>query len=251
MLHSGKSLSCYKESAIITGMCGSHHVKNTLVALFLLLVLYNGYSEEYLRLTSPKNGWSTDRVVHIKGETSIRVPWLTLVYNGLPFMVPVKNGRFERKFVAFRGLNSVYVEIETRNKIYSDSVVFYSDAPAVRLRMILIWDTDGTHIDLWIKEPSGELCKWNHKQTASGGVLDIGTDYPGYGPQIYTHSSPPGGTYQIQVHYYSAHNVPQTLATIYIVKNEGGDNEVIETYEVLLTKPGLIYNVESITIDEF
>jgi len=227
------------------------YIKRFLVFLFVFFILYNSYSEDYVRLTSPKNGWSSDRIVYIKGETSISVPWLTLVYNGLPFMVPVKGGRFERKFVAFRGLNSVYVEIETKKKIYSDSVSFYSETPAVRLRMILIWDTDGTHIDFWIKEPSGKLCKWNHKQTESGGVLDIGTDYPGYGPQIYTHSSPPGGTYQIQVHYYSTYNVPQTLATVYIVLNEGSDNEIIKTYEMLLTKPGLIYNVESITIGSY
>jgi uncharacterized protein YfaP (DUF2135 family) len=223
--------------------------KKISMLLFVLFIISHGHAEDYVRITSPKNGWSSDRIVKIQGETSINVPWLTIVYNGLPFLVPVSGGRFERKFVAFHGPNCVYVEIQTRDKTYSDSVTFYSDSPPLRMRMILIWDTDGTHIDLWITEPSGELCKWNHKQTESGGVLDIGTDYPGYGPQLYTHSGPPHGTYKIQVHYYSANNVPQTLATIYIVLDEGGENEVIKTYQVLLTKPGLMYNVDSLTIE--
>lgn len=225
------------------------YFKKTCFLLFVFFIASQSYAEDYLRFTSPRNGWSSDRIVKVQGETSLNVPWLTIVYNGLPFMVPVRGGRFERKFVAFRGPNSIYAEIQTKGKIYSDSVTFYANTPPVRMRMILIWDTDRTHIDLWITEPSGELCKWNHKQTKSGGILDIGTDYPGYGPQIYTHSGPPGGTYKIQVHYYSAGNVPQTLATIYIVLNEGGENEIIKTYKVLLTKPGLMYSVDSLTIE--
>ncbi len=220
-----------------------------LTVLFFFINFYLG-TEDYIKFISPNNGWSTSRIINIQGQTSFSVPWINIVYNKIVFMVPVTNGTFSRRFVAFSGINNLYAEFESNDKIYKDSVVFYSKIPSIKLRMVLVWNTDKTHVDLWITEPSGELCKWDHTRTKSGGVLDIGTDYPGYGPQIYTNASPESGNYFIQVHYYGAYaDVNQSEAKVYVIINEGSENEIFLVYEASLTKPGLIINVTNINVE--
>ncbi|PTL81861.1 hypothetical protein DAT35_21610 [Vitiosangium sp. GDMCC 1.1324] len=63
------------------------------------------------------------------------------------------------------------------------------------------WNSDGTDIDLWVMEPNGEKCFYQHKQTSLGGQLhwDI-TD--GLGPELYHARRAAPGTYFVLVHYY-------------------------------------------------
>jgi uncharacterized protein YfaP (DUF2135 family) len=201
-------------------------------------------------LNSPNNGWSTERIINIRGETNVKIPWITVVYNRISFLVPLdESGNFSRKFIASSGMNTIYTEILQENKKLSDSITFYSLAPTIKLRIVLFWDTDKSYVDLWITEPGGELCKWDMKNTKSGGTLDIGNDYPGFGPQIYTHPDPPKGTYNIQVHYYADGGQIQSNAKVYVVMNEGGTNEILKTYDAMLTKAGNIINIENITFE--
>ncbi len=71
------------------------------------------------------------------------------------------------------------------------------------LAALVIWNTDGTNVDLHVTEPSGEQCDYTHRQTASGGQIsrDVTT---GYGPEIYILLRAPLGIYSLRTHYFAA-----------------------------------------------
>jgi hypothetical protein len=68
---------------------------------------------------------------------------------------------------------------------------------------LILWNTDGTDVDLHVLEPNGEECFFQHTQTGSGGQLsrDVTT---GYGPELYLLSHAPAGTYNFRAHYFAA-----------------------------------------------
>ncbi|MEZ0274611.1 MAG: DUF2135 domain-containing protein, partial [Roseimicrobium sp.] len=85
---------------------------------------------------------------------------------------------------------------------------FIDDVP-VDLRVALTWDADNTDIDLWVIDPTGEVCIYNHNQTKTGGT--ISHDFTrGYGPEIFTIRRALPGTYTVKVNYYG--NTQQKLA---------------------------------------
>lgn len=216
----------------------------------LSLFLFSGAmaQEEFIVIESPKNGWNTARLLFVSGRVSLRQGWITLIHNGIPFQVSVQDGRFSRKLASSPGENHLRAEFRgSRGQILSHETRFFSKIPAKKLKILLTWDTDGTYVDLWVKEPSGEICKWNDKETQSGGTLDIGNDYPGYGPQIYTHPDPKPGKYEIHLHYYSDGGKAQTGARVTVVLNEGTPEERMEEYEYTLTATHLSVLLETLT----
>jgi hypothetical protein len=70
------------------------------------------------------------------------------------------------------------------------------------LAAMILWNTDGTDVDLHVIEPSGEECFYQHTQTASGGHIsrDVTT---GYGPELYLLPQAPSGTYRVNAHYFA------------------------------------------------
>ena len=72
------------------------------------------------------------------------------------------------------------------------------------LRVVMTWDADETDIDLWVTEPSGEICLYNHNRTVIGGLLSHDfTD--GYGPEEYCLRKLMPGPYAIQANFYGSH----------------------------------------------
>ena len=67
---------------------------------------------------------------------------------------------------------------------------------------LVLWNTDGTDVDLHVTEPGGEDCYYAHQRTASGGQLsqDVTT---GYGPEIYILPQAPLGTYHVRAYYFA------------------------------------------------
>jgi hypothetical protein len=71
------------------------------------------------------------------------------------------------------------------------------------VRVVLTWDTDQTDMDLWVVEPSGEKCFYEHASTTIGG--HISKDFTGgYGPEEYTVRRAMGGGYQIKANFYGS-----------------------------------------------
>jgi molybdate-binding protein/DNA-binding XRE family transcriptional regulator len=69
------------------------------------------------------------------------------------------------------------------------------------LRVTISWNTDATDIDLWVIEPDGEKCFYQHKNTKSGGELSA-DQTQGYGPERYQIAKASVGTYKVLVHYF-------------------------------------------------
>jgi Ca-activated chloride channel family protein len=98
----------------------------------------------------------------------------------------------------------------------------------VDLRVVFVWDSDDTCIDLWVNEPDGTKCYYGARSTSMGGFLsrDI---MQGLGPNEYfIHKAHPG-LYAIAANYYSNYQQSLTGATIVMSKiwrDFGRDNEV-------------------------
>lgn len=97
----------------------------------------------------------------------------------------------------------------------------------VDLRVVMTWDADMTDIDLWVTEPTKEVCLYSHNRTAIGGALS--RDFTqGYGPEEYVLKKARPGVYEIRAHYYGSQSVTLTgsvtvQATVYT--NYGRPNE--------------------------
>jgi len=69
------------------------------------------------------------------------------------------------------------------------------------LRVVLTWDADNTDIDLWVTDPNGETCKYDHALTYQGGKMS--RDFTrGYGPEVFSLKSAKPGIYKVEANYY-------------------------------------------------
>lgn len=83
------------------------------------------------------------------------------------------------------------------------------------------WNSDNTDIDLWVFEPDGEKCFYQHKETRLGGRLywDI-TD--GLGPELYHAKKAAPGPYHVVVHYYGNHSARDVVPTALLLVSDRG-----------------------------
>ncbi len=65
------------------------------------------------------------------------------------------------------------------------------------------WSSDQVDIDLWVYEPTGEKCFYQHKTTRTGGELFWDTT-DGLGPELYEARKTVPGAYDSMVHYYGS-----------------------------------------------
>ncbi len=110
--------------------------------------------------------------------------------------------------------------------------------PAGDLRVTISWNTDATDIDLWVIEPDGTKCFYQHKQTKNGGNLSE-DQTQGYGPERYTIEKAPAGEFKVLVHYYSANRNllgGETHVNVVVTRNAGRPNEAVERHTVILKK---------------
>lgn len=71
------------------------------------------------------------------------------------------------------------------------------------LRVLLEWDADQVDMDLWVTDPRGEKCYYQHDLTTIGGT--ISSDFrAGYGPEEFLLKRAMTGTYQVAVNYYGS-----------------------------------------------
>ena len=98
---------------------------------------------------------------------------------------------------------------------------FASPLEKADLVVTILWNTDGTDVDLHVREPSGEECYYQHRHTAAGGELsrDVTT---GYGPERYILRRAGPGTYYIRAHYFATDaNRASTRTVVYATIYEG------------------------------
>lgn len=118
----------------------------------------------------------------------------------------------------------------------------------VDLRVVLTWDTDMADMDLWVVEPSGEKCFYQHQLTTTGGRIsrDI-TD--GYGPEEYMVRKAMPGKYLIQINYFGTRNsylrVPVTLQ-VDVYTNYGRPQEKRQSLTLRLQQSKEVISVDEV-----
>ncbi len=108
--------------------------------------------------------------------------------------------------------------------------------PAADLRVTISWNTDATDIDLWVIEPDGTKCYYEHNRTKNGGKLSQ-DQTQGYGPERYTIEKAPAGEFKVMVHYFRANpNLlgGETHVNVVVTRNAGRPQEVVERHTVIL-----------------
>lgn len=182
-------------------------------------------------------GHTTDKFypLQIKGATT---QLLQVVWNGIPFQM--KSYDSYRILNLRRGWNIMTVRETVKSGEIPgfDSRQIFADVSPVYLKVIHTWDTGDNYVDIFIKEPSGEVCNYGHRSTALGGEMDIGSDTVGYGPQIYTMAFPAPGVYEFYVTYYEGSSSGITEVKTFIILYEGTVREERKVFEAMLTGPG-------------
>ncbi len=108
----------------------------------------------------------------------------------------------------------------------------------VDLRVVIDWTTDGSDMDLWIDEPTGERAIFNHPRTAIGGHLSRDVTQ-GYGPEEYLLRVAPPGSYTVQANVYAPDRLDPngaTLLTAHLIHDFGRPTEREDSVDVELTR---------------
>ncbi len=118
------------------------------------------------------------------------------------------------------------------------------------VRIVLTWDADLTDVDLWVTEPSGETCIYNHNRTAIGGLLS--RDFTqGYGPEEYCLRRTMPGQYKIQANYYGSSQTslvgPCTVHAT-VITNFARPDEKRETLTLRLDTTKQVVDVGTVTL---
>ncbi len=108
--------------------------------------------------------------------------------------------------------------------------------PQSDLRVTISWNTDATDIDLWVIEPDGSKCFYQHNRTSSGGELSQ-DQTQGYGPERYQIAKAQPGVYTILVHYFGVNaNLlgGETHVSVTVTRFAGTPKEKSERHTVIL-----------------
>ncbi|MBN8226533.1 DUF2135 domain-containing protein [Corallococcus macrosporus] len=109
---------------------------------------------------------------------------------------------------------------ERRNDLRGpDGEALSSDARPIDYQLTTHWNSDNTDIDLWVIEPNGEKCFYQHMRSSLGGRLywDI-TD--GLGPELYHARKAAPGPYHVVVHYYGNHSARYVVPTALLLVSD-------------------------------
>lgn len=214
--------------------------------------------EFYVKL-DPITTMVTNRLLTIKG--TVANPLLTsanLILDGdsqQAYNVEINQGRFAQQVVVGSSTgvqqHSVRLRAVSGSLEAVDNITFNSQIEPTAMRVTLTWDTGGTDVDLWVTDPNGAKCYWANSTTNSGLELDI-DDTDGYGPENITTTNIIPGTYLVQVHYYSDHDVDHAIGTnctVVIRLNEGTPQETVTNYYGFLGDTGAMWDVTELNFD--
>lgn len=159
------------------------------------------------RITAPTAG-VIDADLVVPFEATVSPPTVLealLTVNGATYEVPVSGGRVRQQIIAVPGNNRVGLTVTHQGRTVHDATTFHLRGERAEMVVLLAWPTQGEIIDLWVREPDGQTCKWDRRSTASGGrLLDFSANAIGFGSQAYVTPTVRAGRYRIKVHYWSS-----------------------------------------------
>ena len=147
------------------------------------------------------------------------------------FAVPGPAGRFTEAVVLRPGANHLAVQV---GGLYATRIVRGTFAPA-KILATLVWDTNATDLDLYVKEPSEASVWYGHK--AEKGTLDVDRT-SGFGPENYSivAAQAKKGDYGIRVHYYGDRGVGRSEWTVRVITDEGEPKQRTRTFYGILDR---------------
>jgi len=166
-----------------------------------------------VHITEPTAGVvRSGEVLQLRAEVSDpTVTTALLTVHGMTYEVPVAAGVVTQNVVILPGNNRVGITVQRGATTARDSLTFFVQGEAVELVVLLSWAARGEIIDLWVREPDGETCKWDHRETGHGGrLLDFSAEAIGFGSQAYLRSTVAAGRYRVKVHYWAAGSREET-----------------------------------------
>jgi len=221
-------------------------VLNDVVALDITLPEYVGdvndrpaieefYYEQLGNDATAGLAWIHGRVMNLDG------PQIVLIQNGNEVLYQVDDsGYFHYRAVLEPGKNTFQVRaVNALGETKSEELEIMFQAEFV-FRVTLTWNQgSGSDIDLYTRDPSGDVSYYSNK-TINSGSLDV-DNTEGYGPENFTcnwnagEGHPEAGTYQIGVNYYADHLADESAdppvppravsCTIRVVMNPETDKE--------------------------
>ncbi|MDR1601888.1 MAG: hypothetical protein LBS42_05620 [Tannerella sp.] len=105
----------------------------------------------------------------------------------------------------------------------------------VDIRVVINWNKDNTDIDLWVTDPDGEKCDYNHNRTETGGRLS--RDFTrGYGPEQFLLKKAIDGKYTIMTNFFGETQLtlsgPTTImAEIFLYYSSGREERRLITFQ--------------------
>ncbi len=121
-------------------------------------------------------------------------------------------------------------------------------APTDGMRVTVTWNTNNTDIDLWVINPQGEKCYYQHKKLSTGGAL-LDDLTSGFGPERFAVAKPMAGKWKILLHYYANNGnklIAETYAQVTIVTHAGKPNQAVMHHNVVLNKVQDVVNVATV-----
>lgn len=160
-----------------------------------------------VRITAPGGGVvDADLVVPFEATVTpptVRAAMLTV--NGSSYEVRVTGGRVRQQVIGVPGNNRVGLTVTESGRTATDATTFHLRGERAEMMVLLSWPSEGEIIDLWVREPDGQTCKWDRRRSTSGGrLLDFSANAIGFGSQAYVTPAVHAGRYRIKLHYWSA-----------------------------------------------
>ena len=232
-------------------------------------VLGTGDTAPLITLVAPTGGWTVDRMVLVEGRVSDHtINPVTVSINGDRYLLKTLNGAFQRKFPVTSGKNAIVVQGANAGGAGRAERTVYAQVPPVPIFLVLTSDTDGVYTDLHVYEPPPDATDletagrqatthvfWARTSSPSGGRFYLNEqggefDSPGFGPYLYTHTSPPLGFYRVDVNYWPSGDKAHTVATLNVVLFGGTSNEIRRRVRLPLVKPGETQTLAWIRVDK-
>lgn len=252
----------------------------TRVRTGLFLVLAPQFALGLIRIDIPKGGWRNGNNKNVEFTQKVQYPAsvvnlsetestnamirgrilgkpksaergdpYTLIVNGIAMPLAIRENGFARPYVFGPGSNSVEIQ-SPDGKDRARTQFFEANPNAIhpKLSVVLSWDTDQTDLDLHVVSPDGKHCWYGDRVIDNGGALDIDVT-TGYGPEIYSTTTPVKGTYLVYVNYYgSGPRDDLTVTQVTVVQNQNSPDEKKETFTVPMRKAGEVTLVHSFVV---
>ena len=163
-------------------------------------------------------------------------------FEGVQVVALMEANRIVAKLAATPNLGDVPVPLDARLRKLLD----------LDVRVVLTWDADATDIDLWVTEPSGEVCKYDHNRTTIGGLMSA--DFTqGYGPEEYCLRRLMPGQYKIQANLYGSglqQIAGPTTVQATVITDFGRPTEKRQALTLRLSSASEIVDVGTVTLGQ-